>query len=73
VISNSARGSVNVSDRISSRTHYGIVGGYPRAAIPPTLAKPPSGSDRHRITVGSQHPNRSVISTPGSKVGVTFI
>jgi hypothetical protein len=67
VIPSSAGGSVSVIARISSRTAGGIVGGFPGRGASASPARPRSANrDRHRITVGSLHPTRPAISTPGT-------
>jgi len=66
VIPSSDGGSINVAAKISSRTDSSIVGGLPERGWSTSPARPCSANrDRHRITVGSLHPDplkaRSVI------------
>ena len=66
VIPSSAGGSVRVIERISSRIACLMLGGFPDRGSSSKPGRPRSANrDRHRITVGSEHPTRSAICSPG--------
>src|SRR5665647_2745856 len=67
VIPSSAGGSVNVIDKISSRTDCGIVGGLPDRGASARPASPRAANrERHITTVGSAQPTRAAICFPGT-------
>ena len=67
VTPSSTGGSVNVIDRISSRTSWEIVAGLPERGASARPASPRAANlERHITTVGSAQPTRAAICLPGT-------